>query len=134
MKLLIDECVDCRFAGTLSGHVVKTVPQMGWTAIQNGQLLSLAEGEFDVFITVDRGLPSQQNLSRRKIAVLVMRAKTNRLVDLEPLAPKVLVVLSKLKPGSIVVVDEDESPPQNMRSDIVADAPKRRKLSARSTA
>jgi hypothetical protein len=67
-------------------------------------LLSRAEQEFDVFITVDRGLPSQQNLSKRKIAVLLMKAKTNQLVDLLPLLANVLAALPTLKSGQVVAV------------------------------
>jgi hypothetical protein len=67
LKLLLDECVDRRFAGELPAHDVKTVPQMGWAGIKNGVLLTLAEAEFDVFITVDRNLSFQQNLPRFNI-------------------------------------------------------------------
>lgn len=59
MKLLLDECIDRRLAKDLEGHEVKTVPQMGWAGIKNGALLTLAENEFDVFITVDRNLSFQ---------------------------------------------------------------------------
>jgi len=96
MKLLLDECVDRRFAKALSGHSVKTVPQMGWAALKNGELLARADQEFDVFITVDRGLPSQQNLAKRKIALLIMKAKTNQLKDLLPLTTDILAALPNL--------------------------------------
>lgn len=99
MKLLLDECVDRRFANELQGHFVRTVPQMGWATIKNGELLALAEKEFDVFITVDRNLSFQQNLSKFSIAVLVLRATSNRLADLKPLAPKVLSTLPSLIKG-----------------------------------
>ena len=56
MKLLLDECIDRKLAREFVGCEVKTVPQMGWAGIKNGQLLTLAEAEFDVFITVDRNL------------------------------------------------------------------------------
>jgi len=62
VNILIDECIDRRLAKQLSGHIVKTVPQMGWAGIKDSELLGLAEIEFDVFITVDRNLPFQQNL------------------------------------------------------------------------
>ena len=104
MRLLLDECIDRHFAEALPGHDVNTVPQMGWAALKNGELLARAEKEFDAFITVDRALPSQQNLSDRKIALLIMRAKANQLVDLLPLAPNVLAALRKLKPGQVVMV------------------------------
>jgi hypothetical protein len=63
---------------------------MEWTAITNGELLTLAENTFDVFVTVDRNLAFQQNLAVVSIAVIVLRARTNRLADLKPLLPKLL--------------------------------------------
>ena len=99
MKLLLDECVDRRFGKELQGHFVMTVPQMGWATIKNGELLVLAEKEFDVFITVDRNLSFQQNLNKFNIAVLVLRAQSNRLADLKPLAPKILSMLPMLTKG-----------------------------------
>jgi hypothetical protein len=54
MKLLLDECIDRKFAREFVDHEMKTVPQMGWVGVKNNQLLALAEAEFDVFITVDR--------------------------------------------------------------------------------
>jgi hypothetical protein len=104
VKVLLDECVDRRFANDLPGHSVKTVPQMGWAAIKNGELLALAEKEFDVLITVDRNLSFQQNLPKFNIAVLVLRAHSNRLADLKPLAPKVLAILPSLIKGKAEVV------------------------------
>ncbi|MBI3650620.1 MAG: DUF5615 family PIN-like protein [Acidobacteria bacterium] len=101
MNLLLDECVDRRLAKELTGHTMKTVPQMGWAGIKNGKLLSLAEAHFDVFITVDRNLSFQQNLLQFSIAVLVLHALTNRLIDLRPLAPKILTALSTVKAGEV---------------------------------
>jgi uncharacterized protein DUF5615 len=51
VKILLDECVDRRLAKDIAGHEVKTVPQMGWAAIKNGELLCRAEKDFDVFVT-----------------------------------------------------------------------------------
>jgi hypothetical protein len=102
VKLLLDECIDRRLAKDLGGHDVRTVPQMGWAGIKNGALLTLAENEFDVFITVDRNLSFQQNLPKFNIAVLVLHAISNRLTDLKPLAPKILVTLPTLTKGDAV--------------------------------
>ena len=99
MKLLLDECIDRRLAKDLEAHDVKTVPQMGWSGIKNGELLTLAENEFDVFITVDRNLSFQQNLPKFNIAVLVLHAPSNRLADLRPLASTILSTLPTLKNG-----------------------------------
>ena len=100
MKLLLDECIDRRLAKDLVGHDVKTVPQMGWAGIKNGALLTLAEKEFDVFITVDRNLSFQQNLPTFDIAVLVLHATSNRLADLKPLVPEILSTLPTLTKSS----------------------------------
>ena len=94
MKLLLDECIDQRLVGEITEHEVKTVPQMGWANLKNGQLRNLAQHEFDVFITVDRNLRHQQNLPKYNIAVVVLRAPTNRLADLKKLVP---ILLEKIK-------------------------------------
>jgi hypothetical protein len=99
VKLLLDECIDRRLAKDLEGHDIRTVPQMGWAGIKNGALLTLAERDFDVFITVDRNLSFQQNLPKFNIAVLVLHASSNRLDDLKPLAPMILATLPTLTKG-----------------------------------
>jgi hypothetical protein len=104
MKLLLDECIDRRLTRELTGHFVRTVPQMGWATIKNGRLLRLAEQEFDAFITVDRNLSFQQNLVGFGIAVVVLRARSNRLEDLKLLAPRLLAALPRAKPGRVTVV------------------------------
>ncbi len=108
MKILLDECIDRRLAREFKGHAVKTVPQMGWATIKNGRLLALAEKEFDVFVTVDRNLSFQQHLPKFKIAVVVLRASSNRLADLRSLVPQILNVLPQLKPGRAVPIPESK--------------------------
>ena len=71
MKLLLDECIDRKLAIELVDYHVRTVPQMGWSGTKNGELLALAEAEFDVFVTVDRNLSFEQNLQKFDIAVIV---------------------------------------------------------------
>ena len=61
MKVLVDECVDWRLRRDIVGHEVKTARQMGWSAVKNGELLALAQPEFDVFVTVDRNHSFQQH-------------------------------------------------------------------------
>ncbi len=79
-----------------------TVPQMGWATIKNGELLILAEDEFDVFLTVDRNLSFQQNLPRFNLAVMVLGAQSNRLLDLRSLVPKLLELLPMAKRGEVL--------------------------------
>ena len=77
---------------------------MGWLTVKNCELLAVAAKEFDAFITVDRNLSFQQNLPAFPIAVVVLRAKSNRLADLRPLVPELLVSLSKARPGTVTYV------------------------------
>jgi hypothetical protein len=107
VKVFLDECVDWRLGRDIVGHDVKTARQMGWTAIKNGELLALAEEQFDVFVTVDRNLSFQQNLAALSIAIVVLHAKTNRLADLRPLVPKVLAAIESAIPGAIKIVAAD---------------------------
>ena len=107
MRVLLDECVDWRLARDIVGHDVKNARQMGWTTIKNGELLALAAGQFEVFVTVDRNLSFQQNLLSHPIAVIVLRAKTNRLVDLKPLAPKLVAAIQSARSGVVEYIDAD---------------------------
>jgi hypothetical protein len=104
MRIFLDECVDRRLSRDLIGHQVRTARQMGWTSIENGELLALASQEFDVFVTVDRNLSFQQNLTTADIAVIVLRAPTNRLADLRPLVPELLAAIIAAKSGAITMI------------------------------
>ena len=108
MRVLPDECVDRRLAGDIQGHGVKTVPEAGWAALTNGDLLARAEHEFEAFVTVDRNLPFQQDLSRFSIAVIVLRARSNRLADLRSLIPQLLATLPVAKRGEVTWVGSEQ--------------------------
>jgi hypothetical protein len=107
VKVFLDECVDWRLARDIVGHDVKTARQMGWTTIKNGTLLTLASEYFEVFVTVDRNLSFQQNLDSFPIAVVVLQAKTNRLADLRPLVPNLLVAIESAVPGATKFIGAD---------------------------
>jgi hypothetical protein len=106
MKILLDECVDWRLSRDIVGHDVKTVRQIGWQTIKNGELMRLVSGSFDIFVTVDRNLSFQQNLSTYNFSVIVLVAKTNRLADLRPLIPKLLESLPMAKIGEATLIGE----------------------------
>ena len=104
MRVLLDECLPRRLKRELVGHDTRTAPEMGWASKRNGELLALAVGLFDVFITADRNLSYQQDLSSFDIAIVVLVARSNRLEDLRPLAPRVLEVLPSAQRGMATVV------------------------------
>jgi predicted nuclease of predicted toxin-antitoxin system len=104
VRILLDENLDWRLEKFLPGHEVKSVPRIGWAGLKNGKLLARAAENFDVLITMDGSMSSQQNLSKLKIAIVALRAPSNRLADTSPLMPKVLALLPTLKPGKAVKV------------------------------
>ena len=105
MRVLLDECVDRRLAREPHGYEVQTVTGLGWAGIHNGALLAQATGQFDAFVTVDRNLAFQQRIDKLALAVIILRARSNRLADLRPLVPAVLRALSQVRAGEVVWVD-----------------------------
>ena len=104
MRILLDECLPRRLKQELPGHDVRTTPEMGWAGKRNGEVLRLAEREFEVFLTVDQKLQRQQNLSAFNIEVIVMIARSNTLTDLQPLMAVVLNKLHNAERGQALVV------------------------------
>ena len=102
MRLLLDESVPSRLRRALPTHGVRTVGEMGWSGVENGKLLALAAVEFDAFVTVDKNLPYQQNLTTLPIAVVVLDAMSIELPALLPLMPALELQLSSLKPKTYV--------------------------------
>ena len=103
MRILIDECIDERFRNSLRGHQCQTARYAGFAGLKNGDLLEAAEAaKFDVFLTVDQGIEYQQNLATRETAIVIFRAKSNRLKDLLPLASACLGRLEAIRPGQII--------------------------------
>ena len=106
MRVLIDECAPRALKGFLSkhGHESLTVQEAGWSGKGNGELLAIAEIEFDVLVTVDTNLRYQQNLAGRRIAIVVLLSSSNRLEHLRQHFPALAFALEKIKPGEIVHV------------------------------
>jgi predicted nuclease of predicted toxin-antitoxin system len=106
MRILIDECIDERLRNSFAGHDCQTVRYAGLAGLKNGELLAAAEAaEFEVFVTTDQGIEYQQNLAGRKIAIILLQARSNRLRDLLPLVPASLVQIESIRPGQIVKLE-----------------------------
>ena len=81
---------------------------MGWSSIKNGKLLDAAEGVFDSILTADKGLKYQQNMTGRKIAMIIIRPKWNKMKFVAPMLDKMLLVIEKVQPGELLIVDRDQ--------------------------
>jgi predicted nuclease of predicted toxin-antitoxin system len=101
MRILLDSCVSRRLASQLIGHEVWTTAEMGWADLDDGPLLNAMSGHFEVLVTVDKNLPKQQNLNNRPFAIIVLRAKTNRLDDLLPMLPALQAAINIIRPGRV---------------------------------
>ena len=100
MRLLLDEHLDHRLKRFFGEeHEVVTVLEQGWGGKENGELIEAAQREFDALITMDQGIPHQQNLREVDPAMVLLEAPSNRLADLAPLVEKVQAVLSGARPG-----------------------------------
>ena len=108
MKVLVDECVDWRFARDIPGHEVKTAQSDGLDGDQERRAVVACRRKTSTCSsTVDRNLSFQQNLGSSAIAVVVLQAKTNRLPDLKPLAPRLLAAIESALPGAVKLIAAD---------------------------
>jgi len=101
MRILLDENVPVDFAAELRGHDVSTVVDLGWSGVLNGELMRRAHERCDVFITLDRNIEFQQNIPALPFGVIVVRAVSNRMIHLRPLAAAILSAISTAKPGQL---------------------------------
>jgi hypothetical protein len=107
MKVLLDECLPRRLLNALPDHECQTVPEAGLAGQKNGRLLSLAaDAGFDLFLTMDKGVRYQQNLAGRRIAILIIRARSNRLIDLLPHLEKCRSMMSSIRAGEVFSVPD----------------------------
>lgn len=103
MRILLDECLPRELAVELEGHAVSTVQQAGWGGLKNGELLAKASGRFEVLLTIDQHIERQQNIPV-DVAVIIVRAPSNRIQDLRPLVPALLQAVKEAKPGKSTAV------------------------------
>jgi predicted nuclease of predicted toxin-antitoxin system len=102
MRVLLDECLPERLKGELPGHQVRTAREAGLAGRKNGALLDLAAAQFDVLITLDRSMPSQQNFTGRTLAVVILKARSSSFLSLEPLLPALRQVLPLIVAGQVL--------------------------------
>ena len=103
-RVLLDENIPRPLKSLLPGFDVSTVQELNWDQFTNGKLLDLADGKFDVFVTADKNVPFQQHMPARKIAVIVLRPKLNKLEFVKPLVGALISAIEKASPGNVVVV------------------------------
>jgi len=105
MRVLLDENLPIRLRHLFDEDVTaETVRYREWTSLDNGALLRAAEAGYDAFVTMDRGIPHQQNLSDFDLAVLLIEAESNAYDAVAPLMTDVNRALRDVNAGAVVEV------------------------------
>jgi len=107
MKILIDESLPRYLKRVLTDYEARTVQEMGWAGIKNGKLLSLAEVDFEVFLTADKNIRYQQNLKGRKLAIIEF--PSNKLSLVKRLESNLKAALQQITTGDYVALDWPQS-------------------------
>lgn len=108
MRILLDHNLDRRLRRYLPDHEVTTTFELGWADLLNGQLLMVAQEQFDVMLTSDTNIQHQQNLTKYTIAIIVLRAFNNRLTTHALMMDEVNEALVNIQPHQVLeILHED---------------------------
>ncbi len=109
IRILLDECLPVklkyRFREVNADFTVSTVIDESWSGLKNGELLSKAQKQFDVFITNDQHLPHQQNIESFDIAIVILKMGSNRYADLVELVESAGRQIRSVNPGKVYTID-----------------------------
>jgi len=100
LRVLLDESAPRLIKTRLTEFSISTVQEMGWAGLTNGELLVLAEREFDVFITADKQLRYQQNLTGKRLSVIVL--PSNQVPVVTAILPAIEQSMKAIQSGSVV--------------------------------
>jgi hypothetical protein len=99
VRELLAENLPLEFAAEIGGHEVLTVRGLGWDGLKNGALMQRAATACDVFVTMDRNIPHQQNIGALRFGVILLQAHSNRIEDLRPIVTLLQQAISDARPG-----------------------------------
>ena len=103
MRVLFDQGTPVPLRNHLPHHTIRTAFELGWSGLMNGELLTRAEAEgFEALVTTDRNLKYQQNLSDRRIAIVVL--STTSWPRIRASVSAVLRAIDSAVPGAYVEV------------------------------
>lgn len=106
-RILFDEDVPRPLRRELPGFDIQTVVEVGWSGIKNGELLRRADGAFEVFLTADRNLRFQQNLTAIRLGIVVLAVGSTKVRDLLPYTPRIIEALQIVEPGQVLVITRE---------------------------
>jgi hypothetical protein len=105
MKFILDHFVPRPPLRYLEGYDVHRAGQLGWAQLENGKLLAAAEASgYDALITVDKGFAEQQNMTARRISVILLDTRDTDIDGLIPLVPALIAAMEAIEPGTFTPV------------------------------
>jgi hypothetical protein len=108
VRILLDECVPARLKNAFPGHAVQSVIQAGWRTSKDSTLLGLAQDRFDILITIDRRLETQNDLSKFKLGFIVARVPNNRFESFQPILMPLNAAVERVRPGEVIHIVSPE--------------------------
>ena len=115
MLIVLDHNIPRGAGKALRNHTVKEAQSLGWATLSNGELLRAAESQaFDVLVTADQDFRFQQNLKKRRIAVVVL--SKGQWPYIKPVVSRVADAVNSAKPGTVTLVDIPLPPRKRRRS------------------
>ena len=106
MKILLDECVTKKLKRHLTEFEVKTVVEMNWSGMKNGNLMKVAvEENFDVLLTIDKNLEFQQNIKKYQLTIVVLDVQKSKIENLLELLPKLKEQIKDFEKGNIYLIE-----------------------------
>jgi hypothetical protein len=110
VRVLLDNCVDVRFARLITGHEVVHARDVGWQELSNGKLLAAAEeAGFAVLITTDKNIRNQQNMAKKGMSLITLGPRLTEYDFIAPLAGQVAIELSRdLAPGCEILIKPND--------------------------
>jgi len=108
MRILVDECLDPGIRDFLIGHQTTAVGEARWQSTAGNQLIQLAQGNFDILLTLDRGFEFQHNLKKLTFGIVILHPARNRREDYEPMAKALRQAEQIVRPGQVLHVHAEE--------------------------
>ncbi len=105
MRLLFDQGTPAPLRDHLAGHRVETAFERGWSRLKNGDLLAVADADFDILVTTDKNLRYQQNLTGRKLGILIL--PTTSWPKLQARIAEIIGAIDRMVPGEYLELPED---------------------------
>ncbi|MCW1924299.1 hypothetical protein OKA05_17165 [Luteolibacter arcticus] len=103
-RVILDECLPRKLKRVLGNESVQTAHEAGLSGMKNGRLIAAIQGNFDVFVTVDKSLRHKQNLSTLSFGIVLIRVPSNAIEDLLPLATALRSAIAGVSAGNLIEV------------------------------